>query len=219
MRGIRAVIFDLDGTIADTLPLCINAFRLAIEPLADKTLTDEEIIATFGPSEEGTIMALVPEHYDQALANYLQYYEVLHYHCPIPFDGIIELLDYLQHHGLRIAMVTGKGPKSTEISLNTFGIKHYFSPIETGSPHGPIKAECIGKVLEGWGDMKKDQIIYIGDAPSDIIASRNAGIPVISAAWAPTADAEKLIPLAPDELFYTISQFSDWIKTRISHHH
>jgi len=215
----KAVIFDLDGTIANTLPLCINAFRLAVEPLVERSLTDEEIIATFGPSEEGTIMALAPNHYEQALANYLQFYEALHHHCPAPFDGIIELLDYLQHHGLRIAMVTGKGPKSTEISLHKFGIKHYFSPIETGMPQGPVKAECIVRVLDVWSDLDKGGVIYIGDAPSDIIASRKAGIKVISAAWAETADTEKLIPLAPDELFYNIADFFDWLKPHIHHAH
>ncbi len=216
---IKGIIFDLDGTIADTLPLCINAFRMAIEPLAGKSITDEEIIATFGPSEEGSIIALIPEHYDKGLEDYLQFYEVLHNHCPAPFDGIIELLDYLQAHQVRIAMVTGKGGKSTEISLNQFGIKEYFTIIETGSPQGAIKAECIEKVLIEWHDLDKSEVVYLGDAPSDIIASREAGIAVISAAWAETADAEKLKPLKPDEIFYSIDDFAEWIKKRIVHHH
>ncbi|HVX50572.1 MAG TPA: HAD family hydrolase [Chitinophagaceae bacterium] len=216
---LKAVIFDLDGTIADTLPLCIEAFRMAIEPLAQKQLTDEEIIATFGPSEEGTIMALAPNHYEQGLSGYLQYYETLHVHCPLPFDGIIALLDYLQHHNVRLAIVTGKGEKSTGISLKQFGITQHFSIIKTGSPAGPIKAECITEVLQEWGDIKKDEVIYIGDAPSDIAASRKAGIQVASAVWAITADAEKLLPLQPDVLFYTIEELSAWLKQRIAHHH
>jgi phosphoglycolate phosphatase-like HAD superfamily hydrolase len=57
---IRAVIFDLDGTLADTLPLCIQAFRASVQPLIHRCPSDEEIVATFGPSEEGTIMALAP---------------------------------------------------------------------------------------------------------------------------------------------------------------
>jgi beta-phosphoglucomutase-like phosphatase (HAD superfamily) len=57
---IEAVIFDLDGTIANTLPLCIAAFRKSIEPLLQASISDEEIIATFGPSEEGTIRKLIP---------------------------------------------------------------------------------------------------------------------------------------------------------------
>ena len=58
LKKIKALIFDLDGTIGDTLPLCIKAFRRSIEPLIGRSVSDAEIIATFGPSEEGTIMAL-----------------------------------------------------------------------------------------------------------------------------------------------------------------
>jgi len=53
-------IFDLDGTIGNTLPLCVTAFREALESLAGRPLSDAAIMATFGPSEEGTVMALVP---------------------------------------------------------------------------------------------------------------------------------------------------------------
>jgi phosphoglycolate phosphatase/pyrophosphatase PpaX len=164
-------------------------------------------------------MALAPSHYEQALADYLRFYDVLHHHCPAPFEGITELLDYLQLHGLRIAMVTGKGPKSSEISLNKFGIKHYFSPIETGSPHGPVKAERIESVVQGWADLTRNEILYIGDAPSDITASRKAGIPVVAAAWAETAEPEKLLALEPDGIFYGVGEFGEWVKQHITHNH
>lgn len=215
----KGIIFDLDGTIADTLPLCINAFRLAVEPLANKELTDEEIIATFGPSEEGTIMALAPNNYEEGIAGYLQYYTVLHSHCPAPFTGIPQLLANLQHHNIRMALVTGKGDKSTAISLQQFGISHYFSIIETGSRHGPVKAERIADVLAAWSNLEKEEVLYIGDAPSDITACRKAGIPIAAAAWAATADAEKLQQLNPDALFYSVEDLSTWIQQHIHHHH
>jgi len=56
---IKAMIFDLDGTIGNTLPLCIKAFRETIETFMKRKISDEEIIATFGPSEEGTIYSLI----------------------------------------------------------------------------------------------------------------------------------------------------------------
>src|SRR3569833_1791340 len=113
MKNIKGVIFDLDGTLADTLPLCVQAFRQSIEPLTSRPLTETKIIATFGPSEEGTIMALAPRHYEQGVASYLQYYETLHDMCPEPFEDIRELLSFLKDLGIRVAMVTGKGPHST----------------------------------------------------------------------------------------------------------
>lgn len=211
MEKIKAVIFDLDGTLANTLPLCISAFRQSVEPLINRSLSDAEIIATFGPSEEGTIMALVPDHYDKGVTGYLQLYESLHSMCPVPFDGITELLQTLKDRGLRIAMVTGKGKHSTGISLQYFELTHFFELIETGSPKGPRKAEGIRVILDQWNDISKDEVIYVGDAPGDITASRKAGIAVVAAAWADTAEPEKLIPLQPDELFYTIADFSAWL--------
>ena len=164
-------------------------------------------------------MALIPQHYEEGIAGYLQFYEVLHGHCPAPFEGIVELLDYLKHHNIRLAMVTGKGKKSTAISLQQFGIQEYFEVIETGSPEGPIKAECISRVLQYWSDLGKDEVIYLGDAPSDINSCPKAGIPIAAAAWAETADAEKLQSLQPDALFYTVADFSAWIKQHIHHNH
>ena len=216
MGEIKAVIFDLDGTLANTLPLCIEAFKKSIEPLIKRSVSDEEIIATFGPSEEGTIMALAPNDYEKGVLDYLHFYEALHNNrCPLPFEGIEGLMIGLKDKNLRIAMVTGKGKHSTAISLNKFNLAHYFELIETGLPGGPRKTEGIRIILDAFGDLKKEEIIYVGDAPSDITASREAGIAVIAAAWAETAEPEKLQALKPDELFYTVIDFKNWLNTRI----
>ncbi|MEO5682614.1 MAG: HAD hydrolase-like protein [Chitinophagaceae bacterium] len=216
MQQIKAVIFDLDGTLANTLPLCIKAFRQSVEPLINRAVSDEEIMATFGPSEEGTIMALAPDHYSKGMADYLHFYKAFHKMCPDPFAGMEELLIALKKKKLRIAMVTGKGKHSTAISLQQFGLLSFFEIIETGVPGGPRKAAGIQAVLDYFTDLDKDEVIYVGDAPGDITASRQAGIPVIAAAWAETAEPEKLATLHPDELFYTIEDFSNWLYARIA---
>ncbi|MDN5214811.1 HAD family hydrolase [Fulvivirgaceae bacterium BMA12] len=212
MLKIKAVIFDLDGTIADTLPLCIAAFRESIEPLIERSLSDEEIIATFGPSEEGTVKALAPDSFEEGIAGYLAAYQNLHWMCPEPFSGITTLLESLKAHDVRIAMVTGKGMHSTRISLDKFQYNKYFEHIETGSPLGPRKTEGIRQVLKQWSDLEKKQAIYVGDAPSDIEASKEVGIPVVSACWAQTADADVLKKMRPDQIFYDIPSFSKWVK-------
>jgi HAD superfamily hydrolase (TIGR01549 family) len=211
MQKIKGVIFDLDGTLANTLPLCIQAFRQSVEPLTLRPLSDADIIATFGPSEEGTIMTLVPDHYEKGIVNYLNFYEALHDMCPDPFPDIRDLLDLLRDKGVRIAMVTGKGRHSTDLSLKQFGLTAYFEMIETGSPTGPRKAEGIRQVLARWSGLDKEEIIYVGDAPSDVTASREAGIAVVGAGWAPTAEPAALLALRPDELFYTVRDLADWL--------
>lgn len=215
MKKIKGIIFDLDGTLANTLPLCIQAFRQSVEPLTLKPLSDAEIIATFGPSEEGTIMTLVPEHYEKGIAGYLNFYEDLHDMCPEPFPDVRALLDLLREKNIRIAMVTGKGPYSTELSLKKFGLTSYFDIVETGSPKGPRKADGIRQVLSQWPALNKEEIIYIGDAPSDTTASRAAGIAMIAAAWAPTAEPDILSASKPDELFYTVKDLTSWLLPKI----
>jgi len=211
MQKIKAVIFDLDGTLANTLPLCIIAFRKSIEPLISREVSDEEIIATFGPSEEGTIDALAPDFYDKGVADYITHYTALHDMCPDVFEGMPEILETLKCKGIRTAMVTGKGLTSAEISLKRFGITQYFELLETGIRTGPSKPQGIKAILNKWDDLAKTEVIYIGDAPSDVTACREAGIPIVAAAWAETAEPEKLIALQPDELFYNISDFEKWL--------
>ncbi|QNL51655.1 HAD family hydrolase [Olivibacter sp. SDN3] len=212
MDKIKTVIFDLDGTIANTLPLCIQAFRHSIEPLIGKSISDQEIIATFGPSEEGTISALAPDHYEQGVQNYLRNYETLHHICPTPFEGIPEILRDLKNNKVMLALVTGKGALSANISLKLFDLLHFFDVIETGSPDGPRKVEGIQTVLKHTPDTKKDQVIYIGDAPSDILACREVGIPIVAAAWAETAEPDKLRALNPDYMFFEVSDFHQWLE-------
>mgnify|MGYP001789072824 CR=1 FL=1 len=157
MEKIKAVIFDLDGTLGNTLPLCIQAFRQSVEPLINRSISDAEIIATFGPSEEGT----------------------------------------------------------TNISLKHFDLTHFFKIIETGSPSGARKSEGIQTILNSLKGLEINEVIYVGDALSDILASRKVRVPIVAAAWADTAEPEKLKELQPDELFYTIKDFKNWLLDRI----
>jgi phosphoglycolate phosphatase/pyrophosphatase PpaX len=215
MPKLKAIIFDLDGTLANTLPLCIAAFRKAIEPHIKRSITDEEIIATFGPSEEGTIMALAPDYYEQGVADYLAHYTSLHHMCSTPFDGIIPLLKQLKEKGIRTAMVTGKGRKSALVSLKKFELLPYFELLETGIPEGPSKPQGIKAILKTWSDLDKSEVIYIGDAPSDVTACREAGISIIGAAWAETAEPDKLAAMHPDVMFTLVEDFRNWLQENI----
>ncbi|WP_199619529.1 HAD family hydrolase [Paenibacillus alkalitolerans] len=208
---IKCIIFDLDGTIGNTLPLCIAAFKKSIEPLAGRTLSDREIIDTFGPSEEGTVRALIPDHFDEGIEDYIKYYSDLHVMCEAPFDGIIEVLEFAKNRNVHLAMVTGKGERSTEITLSVYGIRSYFEIIETGSPKGPRKVQGIMNVLEQLRISPKESL-YVGDAPSDIMAAREAKVPIIAAAWADTADKEQLQALRPDWLFSSVEEFKQYIE-------
>lgn len=211
---IRGVLFDLDGTLGNTLPVCIGAFRQAIEPFAGRKLSDAEIVATFGPSEEGTVHVLAPGHAAEALASYLHYYAILHDSCTEPFPGVVEMLTALQVRGVKLALVTGKGQGSADITLERLSLTSYFEHIEVGSPLGPRKSEAIAEILTRW-DMEPTSAIYVGDAPSDIPSARRAGTYAIAAAWAATAEPDLLRAENPDALFLTLADFEAWLFSRL----
>ena len=203
---LKCVIFDVDGTMIDSLPLCVEAFRQAIEPIAQRSISDEEIYAAFGPSDEGTIRVFIPDAVETGLEQYLYHYRRLHpVMCPKPFDGIIEILDWLKSQRVPIGLVTGKGPRSLAITLEELGLGHYFDAVETGSPLRANKPECLRNILDKF-QLLPGEAVYIGDIASDITACREVSMPIYSAAWAETVDLPKLQSFKPDKIVHSVEE-------------
>jgi pyrophosphatase PpaX len=210
---LSGVIFDLDGTLANTLPVCIIGFQRALHAYTGRTFTDAEIIAMFGPSEEGVFLRLTPEHAEEASRLYWEEYERAHETVRAPFPGIPEALEFLQEHGIPTAVVTGKGAHSAAISLRLLGLDTRFDIVEAGSPHGVIKPKAIGEVVTRW-QAPPDQVAYVGDATADVTSARQAGVIPLAAAWAETADADALRAMNPEETFLTVEAFIAWVDER-----
>jgi HAD superfamily hydrolase (TIGR01549 family) len=208
---LRGVIFDLDGTLADTLPVCFAAFRRTFETHLGETFSDREIRAMFGPSEEGILRRRCPEGWPAALETYLREYERAHAALPAPFEGVEDILVDLERLGVRRAIVTGKGAGSAAISTRVLGLARHFDVIETGSGDGGVKPDRIRAVLARW-ELPAAAVAHVGDAPADIEAARGAGLVALAAAWAPAAEPERLGELVPDALFLTVASFAAWIE-------
>ena len=213
--AIQGVIFDLDGTVSDTLPVCYAGFREVFTTFLGVDYSDREIRAMFGPTEEGIIQRMLPGRWEEGFAAYLAAYERSHSVCPKPFSGIPELLDSLRRHDIPMAIVTGKGPRSAEISLRVMGLTHYFDIVEAGSAERNVKPANMRKVVEAWG-LDPKSVLSVGDAPSDIRSAREVGLIPLAAAWAATTDTEKLRALDPAALFDSIPDLHDWIMSRLT---
>ena len=210
---LRGVVFDLDGTLGDTLPVCYSAFRRLFQRRLGLTLTNAEIRSRFGPSEEGVIRELVGADADAAIEEYFLDYRHDHRTCRRPFAGIPALLGDLRSRDIRLAVVTGKGPRSAAISLEVMGLADTFERVEAGSPQGAVKPDCMRRVVEDWG-VDPAEVLSVGDAPSDVRSARTAGLPSAAAAWAATADASLLRAEQPDELFERVADLRDWVRSR-----
>ena len=202
---LKCVIFDMDGTIADTLPLCIKSFKIAIETLSGEEVSDKQITDTFGPSEEGTISVFLPDKLEEGVNLYLDSYTRLHtIMCPKPFDGICEIFETIKKKGIKLALVTGKGIKSLQVTLKMFGMKDVFDAVEAGKPEGADKPQAMKRVMQKI-NLLPEECVYIGDTVSDIISARSVSIPIISAAWAKGADMENLKKYNPDKICYKVT--------------
>ena len=208
--NLRGVIFDLDGTLADTIPICVEAFQRTLKAHSGPHLSREEIEFLFGPTEEGMLRRVLPKYSPTALETYLTEYERLHTAATVPFPGIAALLDALQSRGIKLAVVTGKGARSADISCRALGVRGYFTHIEAGSPNGIIKPAAIARVMGEWS-LRPPEVAYIGDAPADIEAARSAGVVSVGAAWAPAASPGLLQAARPDFLFLAVSDFASWV--------
>jgi HAD superfamily hydrolase (TIGR01549 family) len=211
-RDLAGLIFDLDGTLADTLPLCFLAFRRSLRPYLGRDLTDEEISRHFGPSEEGIFQRLVPHAWQDCLNAYLDVYAREHAAYGQAFPGLPDVLESLSRRRVRLGIVTGKGARSAALSLEAIGIRPYFDTVETGSAEGGIKPAAIRKIAAAW-ELAPARIAYVGDQPSDVRDARDAGVIPLAAAWANTANRPALQAEKPAATFHTVDEFARWLGT------
>lgn len=210
---LQGVIFDLDGTLADTLDVCIEAFQHAITAHTGDQLSPDEIVALWGPTEEGVLRAAVGPEWEDSVETFLSEYERLHVSVPEPFPGIRAVLEHLRTVGVPAAVVTGKGPRSTQISLEVLGIEDAFEAVEAGSIDGAIKAQKITHILESWG-VPPATVVYVGDHPHDTIEAHKAGTIAVAAAWSHHTDVEALRRSDPDEYFDSSFEFATWLTSQ-----
>jgi HAD superfamily hydrolase (TIGR01549 family) len=176
-------IFDIDGTLTSTNQLIFDSFNFIAEKYLNRTFTDKEIIAMFGPTEDVILKELCGERYEQARKDYYQYYSEQHCIAGL-YEGIKEILQYLQGKEYPIGIFTGKGKTASLITLEKLGVDHYFDLIVTGDDvenHKP-SPEGIQKFINHFR-LKPERILMIGDSVSDVKASKEAGVKIASVLW------------------------------------
>ena len=213
---LKAVIFDFDGTIGDTLKLVIESIREAVSPFMDRELSDDEIADTFGPIEEGSILKFVDEKdYEEACKLLYDAYARLHKGItPKPFAGVVDLIKYLKSKNLIVILATGKGAKTCEISLKQYQMENLFDKVKTGSIIGGIKPQMMQEVIDEY-KLSKDEVIYVGDAPTDIDAARQVGVKIASVLYGTRIEEEAVKAKNPDAICYSIEDVKKYLTSLI----
>ncbi|MEW4225809.1 HAD family hydrolase [Rossellomorea marisflavi] len=205
---MKAIIFDFDGTLADTLPVCFQAFQSVFKKFDDRELDVEEIKAMFGPSETGIIRAnLKNDHHDQAIEHYYETYADMHNQFVSTNEEIDRLLKSLKKKGFKLGIVTGKAKRSLEISLNTLSMNDLFDVMITGDDVTSPKPhpEGIHKALERL-NIDHSHAVFIGDSNADILAGKEANVYTIGVQWLPNYQSNEF-EVQPDRILKRVDEF------------
>ena len=186
----RAIIFDLDGTLADTFPLIVAAWNAAVTPHTGLSYADADVIARFGIPDPQMIRRELADRggaaCEQAIELYHQHYEQRHAETVKPFDGITGMLEALRRRDVPLGVMTGKGRRSARITLDCLGWSPLFQSVVTGDdvmeqkphPSGPL---AVARALR----VPPDKCAFVGDSPADIGAGKNAAMITVAAGWHP----------------------------------
>ena len=180
---MTSVLFDLDGTLTDTLPLVIAALNAALASHWGGPKDLQAMRPLFGPSEERLIAREAPGDPD-AVDRFYAEYRREHARLAHPFDGVPEVLQELSARGVRMGLVTNKGRRSSLMTLREFGIAQYFDAVVTGDDLENPKPDPSGilQVVAALG-ADRARTAYVGDSASDMQAARAAGVHAIGAGW------------------------------------
>ncbi|MHC0039490.1 HAD family hydrolase [Pseudoneobacillus sp. C159] len=184
---IKAILFDFDGTLANTLPICFYAFQKVFKEFDDRDLNPEEIKAMFGPSETGIIREnLLHNDKEQAIELYYEAYSSHHHEVVKRNQEISVLLEYLKSRGIKLGIVTGKAKRSLDISLKALQMEGLFDVMITGDDviHPKPHPEGIVKALKLLG-IEKGESMFIGDSDADIQAGKQANMYTVGVQWLP----------------------------------
>ncbi|GAA3406817.1 HAD family hydrolase [Paenibacillus hodogayensis] len=186
MSSITTILFDFDGTLADTLPICIHAIGEAFRNHDGVDLTAAEVVAMFGPTEADIIRLNLRNRAaaEEGVELFYKLYREEHDLRVKPNADMIRLLDLLHARGYRMGIVTGKGRATLDISLERLGMQRYFGVTVSGDemtrpkpdPEGVLTAmNALGSTTE--------ETIFIGDSEADMRAGKGAGVFTVGAHW------------------------------------
>ena len=200
----KLVIFDLDGTLLDTIADLAESANHALKQLGYPT-RDVETIRTFvGNGVNKLLFRALPdeekseENMMRMRTHFVPYYDAHNADLSAPYPGIVALLEELQAKGLRMAVASNKYQEAT-VKL----VKHYFPMIDfvevLGQREGiNVKPDptIVFDILQKAG-VSKEETLYVGDSGVDMQTAINAGVDAIGVTWGfrPRTELEDFHPM------------------------
>lgn len=184
----KAVIFDLDGTLADTLQDLTDAYNFGLRRLGMPVHAPEDFKIMVGTGSLDLCRKALPaEQSDLAqklLDISLEYYSKHYLDKTVAYPGIIELLDILAATGIRLAVLSNKPDSFVKrMSLEMFGPARFEVILgqQDGVPLKPDPAAVF--VIIKQMKLANDQVLYVGDSAIDMITAAAAKVRSVGVTW------------------------------------
>jgi pyrophosphatase PpaX len=208
LADVDCVLFDLDGTLIDSVELILASFRHATAEVLGEALPDEVMMCNVGVPLRTQMAEFSPDHVDELLAAYREHNGRVHDELLGEYPGTEEALERLSEAGFAMGVVTSKSAPVARRGLERYGLQKFFGAVvamEDTDRHKP-EPDPLLRAAELLG-YEAGRCAYVGDAPQDILAAKAAGMVSVGATWGAHA-AEKVAGAEPDFLVHTALELS-----------
>ncbi len=212
MSGQATVIFDFDGTLANSVDLMFRMYNQHAEEFGYLSIKREEFpeLRRMGYTKAMRAKKIKARRLPK-IAMTLSKEMHNHMNDVRPYEGVVEMLQELQKSGYSIGVLTSNQAPLVQDFFNNHDFPAFDFVISEKTIFGKDKA--LKRIIKRY-DLDKNQILYVGDEPRDVTASRKAGVQVLGVSWglAGVEGFEKAMPDkivdSPNELLQTIKDMS-----------
>ncbi len=190
--SIKAAIFDLDGTLLDTLEDLCDSTNAALQAYGYPTRTIDEVRSFVGNGVKLLVMRAMgiehqkeDERFEDVFASFSAHYAAHSNDHTHPYEGITELLAGLQERDIRLAIVSNKLDSAVKQLSNIYFRDDISVAIGENEAAGVKKKPAPDTVFAALRELsvKPEEAVYIGDSEVDLATAKNAGLPCISVLW------------------------------------
>ena len=190
---LRAVLFDLDGTLLDSIGLIVDAMHHAFEGFGGTVPADSAWMAGIGTPlfKQLALYARSAEELDMLRERYRAYQFIHHDDVIKEYPGTTAVLEDLHARGLAMGIVTSKGDELARRGLELTGLARFLPVVVSADSVTKYKPEPepVLLALERLG-VRADEALMMGDSPHDISSGNAAGVRTIGALWGPFTRAQ-----------------------------
>ena len=209
-------MFDWDGVLLDSLGSSFNVYNRIFADVGTKQLTKEEFFRFQSPNwyEFYERVGIPKDLWKKVDADWVRLYRE---EDPKLHADALSCLTSLRSRGFRLALVSNGSKGRVEVELARFGLIPLFESVVCAEKREELKPSpvMIERALMGLG-LPRERAVYVGDAPADIQASKNAGVASIAIARSPI-QAERLRAENPDRIFAGLDEMADFLVRDVWH--